>query len=239
MARPFPVTPRLFPARNLAVLSAPLLALTACGGLGLAPLGLGAELDSGFAETITPVQVPLSGRTYDVSLHEIEVVEPAGLGPVVQAAAEGTILFHVVDEDLDRLSVVMTMGDIRGDQVDCNPIYDLPEADWTTNPQLNIRNGRTQIEIAGQPLNLRELSIETTITPDAAAWSSLRLRTLIDTRELLGGSVSEDSDVCALVEGMDGECIACPDGELACAVLELAFEATESDVDFDLDADDC
>lgn len=225
----------------LAPLLAPLLA-TGCGGFGLDPLA-GPGMDTGALldelDAPDPVDVPLSGLTYATPMAELQVLQPAGLQALLGDQSEATLLFHVLDEDLDKLTLAMTMGDAAGDQDACTPVFVLPEADWTTNPELEIVGGRTEIEIANQPVALESLGLEATVRADGGAWESVHIRTLLDTRDLLGGSLPEGTDVCELVENMDGECRECADGELACAVLELQLQTRLVETDFDPQPSGC
>ncbi len=217
---------------------APLLLLAACG-LGLQPL-TGDDVDAGpDADLGDQVTVSLAGRTYAADLADVEVLEPAGLDPLLHEAVDGTLLFHVTDEEADRVGLAMTLGDADGRQDTCTPVYDLPAADWTGNPALAIDDGAAEIDIAEQPVSLSKLSMVTLVTPDATEWENTHLRALVDTRDLQGGSLAEGTDVCGLVEDLGGECRHCDDGAQVCAVIELTMDLYEVDTAFDMDAGGC
>lgn len=217
------------------------LLLTAGCGIGLDPLAdvYGESFPYGDTGETDQVAVALTGRTYAAPMAEIQVIQPAGLQTLIDDYSGGALVFHVADEDLDRLSIAMTMGDDQGNQDICTPVFVLPEADWTTNPELEITGARTEIEIGGQPVGLENLDLQATVRQDGEAWESVHIRTLLDTRDLLGGSLPEGTDVCALVENMGGECRECSDGAEACAVLELQLVADQVDGSFDMDPSGC
>lgn len=222
--------------RDVRLLIAPLLlaTLAGCGSLGLDPAyDIEEGTEAGDYDELDQVDVPLTDRTYAAPMADIRVLQPSGLDTLLHDNVSGALLFHVADEDLDRLSIMMTMGDEDGRQDPCVAVYSLPEADWTTNPEFAIEGGRTEIEIGSQPVSLTSLSLESVVSSDGAEWETAHIRTLLDTRDLLGGSLSEDTDVCALVENMGGECRECDDGVQACAVLELELTAYEVAVSFD------
>lgn len=217
--------------------------LTACGGIGFAPMveddgSLDASLDES-EQTVQAddglVNVEMAGRTYSTHLAELAVLEPSGLQPLLEQAAEEELLFHVVDEGDDRLDIVMTVAGRDGAQDVCQPVYSLPQADWT-NPDFYIEDGETEIAVAGQPLVLDQLDLEAKVTADGQVWEEAVLTSIIDTRDLLGGSLPEGTNVCHLVEELGGACLACSDGEEACATLQLGLEAALVDIDFDPDA---
>lgn len=211
-----------------------LLALTACGGLGLNPL-TGDETAMGEAEQAPAdaVSVPMSGRTYSTFLSDVIVLEPVGLQALIPQIADEELLFHVAAEGSDLLDLVMALAADDGGQDPCEPVYALPRADWSTNPEILIEDGDTEIAIGGQPVALEQLDLEAHVTTDAQLWDTAILTAVIDTRDLLGGSLSADTDVCELVENMGGTCQACADGVDACATLQMQLQAEQVEVDFD------
>ncbi|RME25866.1 MAG: hypothetical protein D6798_07965 [Deltaproteobacteria bacterium] len=217
---------------------APLFLLAACG-LGLEPLTPD-ELDAGPDSDLgDPVTVSLTGRTYAADIAGITVLEPEGLGPLMQETVKGTLLFHVTADRGDQVDLVLTLGDDQGRQDPCTKVYALPSADWTGNPALAIEDGTTRIDIAERPVDLSSLSMVALVRDDGQEWTNTHIRTLVDTRDLQGGSLPEGTDVCGLVAELGGECMVCDDGEPVCAVLELAMDMVEVDTGFDLDAGHC
>jgi len=218
------------------LLLAALLLLSACG-LGLEPMDTGAL---SAAQGGDPVSVDLAGRTYAVPLSQVTVLEPAGLQAVLPQVATSDLLFHVSDEATDTLDLVMSMAAADGAQDPCQPVYSLPAAAWR-NPELDIQDGTTRIDIAGQPLTLSRLNMQATVSTDGGRWDTAELAAFIDTRDLLGGSLPEGTDICGIVENMGGTCEACDDGVEACSWLRMELQATETDISYDpsVDAHGC
>ena len=211
------------------------LALTGCGSIGLDVMEQD-ETSVGQAEEEAPadqVDVGLSGRTYSAFLADMTVLEPSGLQALIPQVADEELLFHVVAEGSGLLDIVMALAAEDGTQNPCEPVYDLPRADWSSNPEFVIQDGQTEINIGGKPVELEGLDLEAHVLADGSQWDQAVLTAVIDTRDLLGGSLSADTDVCELVENMGGECLECSDGVAACATLALQLQAVEVAVDFD------
>jgi len=221
-----------------------LVGMTACGGIGLAPINGGTDgyatvLDQAAGAGAQPVDAVLTGRTYSTPIADLTVLEPAGLQVLLTDASQGELLFHVADEQAAELDIVMTLSTSGGDQDPCQAVYTLPGADWSTNPEFSIQDGTTEIDVAGQPLALHHMDLDGRISTDGDLWESAILTAVIDTRDLLGGSLPQDTDVCALVEQLGGTCQTCTDGVDACATLQLEMDATRVDMDFDMAAGGC
>ena len=219
--------------------------LSGCGGLGLSYYDDLGELDEQYeddageafeGESPDQVGVEMTGRTYAVRLDEVEVVEPVGLQSMLAEITQDELLFHVVWEDGDELGMALTLADSVGDQDVCQPVFDLPRADWD-NPDFSISDGTVDIELGGKPVELRKFDLDGRVYPDGSLWDYSRLRAEIDTRDLLGGSIADNVDVCLLVEELGGVCRECPDGVDACTNLELNLFAVEVDVAFDASED--
>lgn len=225
------------PTRRVASLlpAALALGLVGCGSIGLDVME-DEPTTAGPAEEQAPadqVSVGLSGRTYSSFLADMTVLEPAGLQALIPQVADEELLFHVVAEGSGLLDIVMALAAADGTQDPCEPVYDLPRADWSSNPEFVIEDGQTEINIGGKPVDLAGLDLQAHVTTDGSLWDDAVLTAVIDTRDLLGGSLSADTDVCELVENMGGECLACSDGEPACATLSLQLQAEQVEVDFD------
>jgi hypothetical protein len=209
--------------------------LSGCGSIGLDVMEQD-QTSAGPADAQVPadqVSVGLSGRTYSAFLADMTVLEPAGLQALIPQVADEELLFHVVAEGSGLLDIVMALAAEDGTQNPCEPVYDLPRADWSSNPEFVIEDGETEIQIGGKPVLLGRLDLEAHVTTDGSLWDDAVLTAVIDTRDLLGGSLSTETDVCELVENMGGECLACADGAMACATLSLKLQAEQVDVDFD------
>ena len=189
--------------------------LTACSyGLD----GLSVEEDLGLLEP--PVEVVLEGATYAVSLSDVTVIEPPGLATVFEELDSGTVLFHVVREDATIIDLAVALSDVDGRQSACEPVHSLPPADFTRNPWLEIHGAALPLSMGGHPVQLDYMGLTALFSTDGEEWEAGTLSSVLDVREL-APLFRDGTDVCALVEGMEGVCEPCADGEVACVDVEL------------------
>ncbi len=181
----------------------------------------------------------LNGLTYAAALAETEVVEPPGLSAVLTGLASESMLLHVRLASTTGLALAIALSDGEGQQAVCEPVFDLPVATWTAPWEFRLEDGAFAMPIGGQPVSLSGVLLEGTIAEDGSSMSSTTITATLDTRDLLGGALPEGTDVCALVEQLDGECLPCEDGEVACAALELRISPQRTDIDFDPSLDGC
>jgi hypothetical protein len=189
--------------------------LTACGyGLD----GMIVHDDLGVVEP--PVEVVLEGATYAVALDDVTVIEPPGLATVFEELDTGTVLFHVVREEAKIIDLAIALGDTDGRQSECEPVHALPPADFSGNPWLEIHGAALPLSMGGHPVSLDYMGLTAFFSPDGEEWQSGTLSAVLDTREL-APLFKDGTDVCALVEGMEGVCEPCSDGAIACVDVEL------------------
>lgn len=216
-----------------------------CGDMGLTP-----AIDTGGYPTGLPgtdngddkVTEPLAGRTYAVDLTEVTVTEPSGLNALLSQVKQGKVLFYVADQDATSFHMDVALAAADGSQSDCEPIHQLPTADWSANPAFDIQDDQFETTIGGKPATLYNLDFSAVFYADASGWSDGIWSSELDTRELEGSVVSADTDLCALVSEFGADCHACPsDGQPYCADLVLQMNGTEVKVDFDpnLDTSGC
>lgn len=214
--------------------------LSACGDIGLVAspddhvVSAGAPGDSAeeVEEAAPRVQAGLAGRTYRVDLTSVQAVQPSGLSALMATSGSDFLLFHVLDESADELSMVVTLAASDGRQNPCEPVQSLPTADWSGNPRFSIERGSVGMRIGGEDVTLYETRLAATVAEDATLFSDGDLEATIDTREL--GDALGETDVCELVEAMDGSCTACDDGAVRCVEVILA-EIIGVEVNFGFD----
>ncbi len=184
-----------------------------------------------------PVEVVLEGSTYAVSLGDVTVIEPPGLATVFEELDTGTVLFHVVREDATLIELAIALGGMDGRQSECEPVHSLPPADFTRNPWLEIHGAALPLSMGGHPVQLDYMGLTALFSPDGEEWESGTLSSVLDVREL-APLFREETDICALVEGMEGSCEPCADGEVACVDVELGdVVARQVPIRFDPDLD--
>ncbi len=167
-----------------------------------------------------PVEVVLEGATYAVSLLDVTVLEPPGLATVFADLDSGPALFHVVREDGDIIELAIALGAVDGRQSKCEPVHALPPADFSGNPWLEVHGAALPLSLGGHPVSLDYMGLTALFSPDGEDWQSGTLDAVLDTREL-APLFKEGTDVCALVEGMEGTCEPCADGQIACVDVSL------------------
>jgi hypothetical protein len=176
------------------------------------------------------VGVTIDGRTYEAELADVVVIQPAGLQPFIQDTAEG-LLFHVSGETSSTLEWTVGLSTSSGNQNACEPVYELPQADWSANPEFFIRNGAMEIPVNGEPVGLDQLSLETVVAADGKSWDGV-LGAMLDLRDL-ESTVAEGTDLCALVAAIGATCEPCSDGTDMCVYVEMEIQAEQVTVSFD------
>ena len=206
--------------------------LTACG-YGLDPLVYEPEE----MPLEPPVEVEIEGATFAVPLTEVDGISPAGLQVVFEELDAGAALVHVVRDDFDVLELAMALSAEDGRQSLCEPIHFLPVADFSRNPWLEVHGAALPLSIGGEPVTLEYLGMSVRFTGDGERWDAGTMSAVIDTREL-EGVFKEGTDVCAVVESMEGTCEPCADGVEACVDVELDnVKARRVPITFDPDLD--
>ena len=205
------------------------LLLTGCGGIGLAP-----SFDDTVVSEAESMTGGLTGRTYAAWISDVVAVEPMGLGLALADVEAAALLFHVVHADDAGMSLALTLSDAQGEQSTCEPVSELPSADWDNDSLVfYIQEGSFDLPVGGKPLTLFDLEMTGEIVDEGAGMSATTLYAEIDTRDLNGGAFGDDVDVCIIVEQLGSTCHPCPDGEVACTDLVLELTPVEVDVSFD------
>lgn len=187
--------------------------------------------------TEPPVAVVLDGTTFSVDLTAVTVVQPPGLATLFSELDSGPALFHVLHEDDSIMELAIALGDVDGGQSPCEPVHRLPAADFTQNPWLEIHGASLPLSMGGHPVTMDYMGLSALISSDGARWDAGSLSAVLDTREL-APLFKDGTDVCALVEGMEGVCEPCPDGAVACVAVELDnVRARQVPILFDPDLD--
>lgn len=227
-----------------------LVFLLACGDFGLTSGVDVVEADAGGAggyapygeddEQVdeTPVSVDLAGRTWAVDLAEVKVTEPPGMGSMLALMDSTILLFHASNEKERSLDLVVSLAAADGTQNPCEKVQSLPSAEWL-NPLFAIDEGTLNITISGNNVAFSEAILGATIDADGAGWHDGGLSARIDAREF-EAALPQGTDMCELVDAMDGECEACDDGADKCFDLIIEdISAVKARGDFDLTPSGC
>jgi hypothetical protein len=238
----------------------PLLLLGACGEFGLTQLGGGAVVaDTGASARdgdgapagqgasedddeggASPIGASLEGRTWAVDLDTVTFTEPAGLEGLLSLLDSSILLFHVTEESEDRLELVVAMAGVDGRQDPCERIVTLPDAAWT-NPDFAIDEGRLELTVGGEAMNIRDAFLAAQVVSQGEGWSDGELLGELDAREV-EPALPSGTDVCDLIDTMGGSCHACSDGSRTCfdlVIEEIVASAVDSGFDPEPDDSGC
>ncbi|MCO4769101.1 MAG: hypothetical protein KDA24_03670 [Deltaproteobacteria bacterium] len=179
----------------------------------------------------------LIDRVFDIDLGSADIVEPAGIGGLLQGfIADVYVLFQMMDVSdftAGELHVMGALGELGADGVEqdmCTeslPLTfgqdgELGTADdvlatWE-DPYLRVGPTDLTLEVEGTEATIEDLFLEMLFHPQATSFVAGRLEGMIDTRPLVGLLDSEDpSAICELAEETVGiSCIDCGGGEEFC-----------------------
>jgi hypothetical protein len=212
-----------------ALILASLAFLGGCGAMGLveiyedsAATDLPNSTDDGDeAGGGAAMSTSIAGELYAIDPADIEVIEPPGLAASFSELLDRDVLFYVAGEDETRIRIDLALAAADGSQDPCESVLELPTADWSEQPRFQVGPGQLDVSFGGHPATLRQLVLTGTFAADGSGWSGGTMSAEADAREL-APAVGDGVDVCALVEGMGGDCHACDDGAPQC--FTLAFD---------------
>ena len=171
----------------------------------------------------------LVGRSWALDLREGREVNPLGINAALEQLIEfDLILGYDRDGTKGTFGMVGAIGDGTGEQDVCTPFIPFEnDGDLTANPYFTITSSVLPIYVDGALLEIDDLEMSGSFTPDGTEIQGLELSGVIDTRPLAGviddeGTGDADS-VCELFSGtFNFDCEACPGGDGDyCVFLEL------------------
>jgi hypothetical protein len=179
--------------------------------------------------------VDLTGRVYGITLANLDVVEPPGVGALLAQEVDRDLLVYVAEETAASLTFAVALAAANGAQDPCETVRTFPVADWSDNPYFVAGPGVLEASFGGSPASFRDLELTGTFDADGGAWREGTLSAELDTRELapaLGGL----GDLCELLADLGGTCEPCGDGADACFTLRVEdVVATQRSTSFDID----
>ncbi len=172
-----------------------------------------------------PVAVAsLDSNTYLLDLRTGRFVAPTGIGGALQSLIQVDLLLQTVDNG-GSLGLVTGVAAESGVQDACVPTVPFDQdADYTADPFWTASQDTLPLSVAGDVVNVGELDLSGTFSPDGSAIVGLSLAGIIDTRDLVesvapGGG---DDAVCNLFSATFGiDCEACPGGGTFCINLVI------------------
>lgn len=192
-------------------------------------------------EDLPETAVDLEGKLYTLTAADMVVTQPPGLNGLWDQVLTRPMLVQVAGESDASLSLLAALGTESGEQDPCESVRRFPDADWSANPVFDAGPGLLSTSFGGSPATLRDVQLGGVIDEYGFGWRDGTMAATVDTRELRA-ALPEIDDLCALVETLGGECIACDDGEPACFALQITdITAHYSEAEFDStpDRDGC
>jgi hypothetical protein len=232
----------------------------ACMACLMAASGCGFGLDTGLVTPISPpsfadppgepqaaddglppTSVALEGRLYTLTAADMRVVQPPGLDGLWERVLTKPLLIYVRGESASALRLEAALGTEAGEQDPCEAVRRFPEADWTENPVFDAGPGTLDTSFGGSAASLRDVRLSGVVDEYGFGWRNGTLDARVDTRELRAALPTFD-DLCALVDTLGGDCIACDDGEPLCfelAITEVTAAFSEASFDSTPDTSGC
>lgn len=195
----------------------------------------------GEAETLD-----IAGRTYDVDLtdnSDLDWVTPASGALLLSQVQTNHLLFMVesAGAEIDMLGAAGLEEGRDVVQYQCAPVVDFPAATFEANPFFAIGPVDAAINAEGIAVPLYGLAVTGVVAADGASLETVVLVGVLDIGPV---SVLLGYDACELVESLGDTCVACPNGDDTCLVMEVRderavwIEGLEIDPDF-VPAEDC
>jgi hypothetical protein len=164
---------------------------------------------------------------YDLDLASGSWVLPSPeVGALLATQLDVELLFMPVSADTE---IVMrgALGTGADAQDVCSPTIEFPAADFE-DPFFQIASPLLTLEVAGYSIDVQDLDLQGSFTPNADGMDGASLKGVIDTRPLvdvLAPGGTEDS-VCVLVSTFGVSCVDCGNGENFC--LEVWVDSIEA-----------
>lgn len=165
----------------------------------------------------------LVGQTWQVDLLSGRIVEPPGVGSLLESYLEFDLLLQAVQADANTLGLRMASGDDQGTQEPCAGTVDLV-TDFSANPAFSYGPQDTRMPFGANTVTLEDFTLSGALTPDSSGMQGLRIGGRADTRPLVdlveeGGP---DDAICSLMAGFGVTCVTCSsDGGPYCIDLLL------------------
>jgi hypothetical protein len=159
----------------------------------------------------------LAGKTWALDLRSARGVHPLGIDEVLGELIQFDLLVSVVSSDGTTLDWMAAVADDTGTQDVCTPSIDIPSAGLESNPDVTVESELLPIEVGGSTLEIDDMLLTGTFTPDGTQMEGVTIAGNVDTRPLAGVLTEEDDGdpnaVCELFQNnFNIRCTDCPDG---------------------------
>jgi hypothetical protein len=183
------------------------------------------------SELGTQLENSIDGNTYPIDFGSGTWVQPLGIGPIIAAQLQNTILLGIQNQNNDELGVVVGAS-LEGsfEQDFCFPIIGgIPGMSFDENPYFQVPETDIDLNISGFDVNLYNFSLSGVFSSDGSEYSHGVLDAIFDARDIaLTVSLSAE-DLCSVVAGLESPCKECPnDGQSFCidVLVEGLFGTT-------------
>jgi len=195
-----------------------LLALLGCS-LGLTSLkDSGALTAATDPEALEPTEVSVEGLLYGIGAEDFVVTEPAGAEAFVEELLAADLLVYVAEETADSLALSASLAGADGRQDPCEKVVALPRASWA-DPMFRSGPEDLSLTVGGVPATFEDFQMEGTFDRYAFGWEGW-LSARLDAREV-NEALPPELEVCSLLDGLGGSCVACADGSPTCFTVRL------------------
>ena len=160
----------------------------------------------------------LIGKTYLVDVSSGRVLEPLGVGDLLQGLLQNTFLITVKDVVQDRLEVRVALTEAESEKQNfCVPsMEEFPRIDVSESSYISVVENDIPINIAEHNFVLHDLVASGTISPDGLYLGEIEVEGMLDLREVapivqeLGVTVEDAESFCDVLDGFDSACQPCP-----------------------------
>lgn len=206
------------PSAPLSPSTAYTIAVTYCGGnpeISFTTSAVGATVDG----------ASLVGNTYALDLASGRFVEPEGVGTLLGSFLTQPILVGVTavnGSDIEMIGAIGLEGSTPPAQDMCSRTIDFPTADFSANPYFVVGPETTSLSVSDYTIEVQDLLVSGSFTPDGSAVDGAVLAGQIDTRPLGALVNPEEPDegaVCDLAASIGVSCIPCGDSQPFCLKL--------------------
>ncbi len=183
------------------------------------------------------VQVDLTGRTYDIDLAGPDITwRSPSAGPTLITMLQTDHLVLMVEaagSQIDTVSAAAMVLDRGLTPYPCAAAFDFPPTPFSANPAFLVGPLDAALVAGSTSVPLYDLAFGGSFNPDGSEIAQLEVSALIDSRPI---SSSQGIDVCAALPSFGDECVACPDGEVACIALDVSDASAPWQTDLTVDA---
>ena len=171
----------------------------------------------------TPVTSSMIDKTFPMTLQNGNWVNPEGVGPILSALLQNSILFGILDERESELDVRLGVSvDNSFNQDYCFPTItdELPTFTYN-NPSFEMGPANVGVVISGFFIAIGNFYISGALSEDGGSWGHGVMKGTFDARDLDLALPLSMGEICTLVESFGSVCGPCNDGISMCFDVEV------------------